>query len=687
MSTANICQFILATLLPVAATIMLFLLKRDTRFGSMSNWKQQVVIGVVFGTIAILGTEFGIDTKDATMNVRDAAPLTAGLVFGPQAGVIAGFMGGIERWFAALWGRGVFTRIGCSLGTIGAGLFAAYLNKHIFDGKTPNVALSYLIGSVVEVCHLMLVFVTNMDEAERALMVVSACTIPMVLCNSLSIMMAVLAYKLLSKEPPFLAKGQKPISRIVQSNMLVITILAFLACTGFSYLLQTSAMQEQTTKVFKLNLNDAVELIRSRPEDLREITSWRVGESGLVMAVDDQGKLISSIASVDGKSLDYLDLTEWETRPADELFTQRYLGVDMYVMLSRYEGYTVVAMLPRAEAEFTRDSSVLVSSFMITLVFAALFTGIYSTIKRSVVDNVHEVNESLAKITAGDLNVKVDVGGNREFNELSEDINETVDALKDAIAEASARIDKELEYARTIQRNALPMVFPPYPARHDFEIFASMDAAKEVGGDFYDFYLVDDEHLAFVIADVSDKGIPAALFMMSAKMTLKSLATSGLPVNEVFKRANNYLCEGNETEMFVTCWMGVLDLTTGQVTYANAGHNPPALAHAGDSFEYVVTNRPNMVLAGMEGIPYRLYTLDLVPGDTLFLYTDGVTEASDEVLAMFGEDRLKASLDANGALDVESLCKRVRVDVDAFVGGAPQFDDMTMLALRYMGKE
>jgi len=208
-----------------------------------------------------------------------------------------------------------------------------------------------------------------------------------------------------------------------------------------------------------------------------------------------------------------------------------------------------------------------------------------------------------------------------------------------------------------------------------------MDTAKEVGGDFYDFYLLGEDKLAFLVADVSGKGIPAAMFMMTSKTLLKDFAEGGMEVNEVFTRANAKLCEGNEAGMFVTAWMGVLDLKTGLLTYANAGHNPPLLRHKGGDFEYLRT-RPNFILAGMDGVRYKKHELQLRPGDEIYLYTDGVTEAQNLQQELFGEDRLLAGLNGCKGLPVDAICKKIKADVDAFAGDADQFDDITMLCVK-----
>jgi serine phosphatase RsbU (regulator of sigma subunit) len=313
------------------------------------------------------------------------------------------------------------------------------------------------------------------------------------------------------------------------------------------------------------------------------------------------------------------------------------------------------------------------------LIYAVLFVFIYLIIKKVVVNKIQDVNSSLAKITSGNLNETINVRSNVEFASLSDDINSTVDTLKHYIAEASARIDKELEFAKNIQSSALPTIFPAFPNKTEFDIFATMTPAKEVGGDFYDFYYVDDNTLAFLIADVSGKGIPAAMFMMTAKTLIKNLAETSISVEEVFTRANDELCKMNDAGMFVTAWMCEINLTTGIMSFVNAGHNPPLVKRGNGDFEYFKV-RSGLVLAAMEGIKYHKNEIQLMPGDKVFLYTDGVTEATDANVELFGEDRLLAKINCVKDKDCTSICYEIKNSVDEFVGKAEQFDDITMLA-------
>lgn len=409
-----------------------------------------------------------------------------------------------------------------------------------------------------------------------------------------------------------------------------------------------------------------------------------IGENGSIIVTDEKLNIVSNRGGGIGKNLSYTGMDfNWNIEP-ETLFSATVHGIPCYCMYSKTEGFYIFAVMPQSEAVLSRNVSVGITTIMEVIIFFALFVLIYFLIKKLIVNNIERINDSLAKITDGDLEEVVDVRSHVEFASLSDDINSTVGTLKKYIADAAARIDAELAFAKAIQHSALPSVFPPYPNRKEFDIWATMDTAKEVGGDFYDFYFVNEDTLAFLIADVSGKGIPAAMFMMNAKAVLKSYAESGLEVNKTFTLANEKLCEGNEAGMFVTAWMGFLNTKTGEVTFANAGHNPPLVRHGDGSFEYLKV-RAGFVLAGMEGVKYRKNELQLAANDVIYLYTDGVTEATNINDELYGEDRLLNLLNAHKEASMEELCKLVKDDVFAFAGEAPQFDDITMLALKYNG--
>lgn len=268
-----------------------------------------------------------------------------------------------------------------------------------------------------------------------------------------------------------------------------------------------------------------------------------------------------------------------------------------------------------------------------------------------------------------------------DFNRMMGDIENYVMNIRTVTAEKE-RIGAELNIATQIQANMLPCIFPAFPERNEFDIYATMDPAKEVGGDFYDFFMVDDRHLAIVMADVSGKGVPAALFMVIGKTLIKDHTTSGKDLGEVFTEVNELLCESNSEGLFITAFEGVIDLVSGAFRYVNAGHEIPYICKKDGRFEpYKI--RAGFVLAGMEGMKYKCGELELEPGDKIFQYTDGVTEATNANNELYGMDRLTEILGENSALAPTELLPVIKNDIDGFVGEAPQFDDITMLCLEY----
>ncbi len=789
-----------------------YLLEKKTGFKKLNYVLKQILIGVVFGGLSAFASSYGVELLGTVANVRDAAPLCAGFIFGGPAGIVSGIIGGLYRFFSVYWGGGVYTRIACTLSTMLAGFIAAVLRRFMFDNKKPTWSYGVFITVVCEVLHMLMIFFTNMNDSSYAFEFVKGATLPMILGNSAAVGISLLVVSFLNRDVKKREKKNEQISQTFQRRLLVLIVIACVVTSTFTYFLQSGMAEIETREVFTSAMTDVITDVRGKsnetllnitenvrseyennkavslddlavkynvieinivdskgmvinstldelidtfdmnsteqskefmvltgdetefvqlysPQGIDGVTMRKyagvslthggfiqvgydadqfhnmlddfvidvtknrhIGSTGFVAVCDENlnlvtntkrnGMHISTIGIIpdevmlDGKTATQLyrtNITNEETN-----FSEEYIYAFTYV-----EGYCIIAAMPFAEAMLMRDASLYTSIFMLILIFAALFIFIYFLIKKVIINNLQKVNGTLSEITGGNLNVKVDVRTNAEFSSLSDDINSTVSTLKKYIAEAAARIDKELEYAKQIQLSALPSDFPD---TEDYSVFAQMIAAKEVGGDFYDFYSFDDKTVFFLAADVSGKGIPAAMFMMKAKTIIKDLSERGLSVNEIFTLANEKLCENNESDMFVTAWIGKFDLSTGKLTFANAGHNPPLIVHADGKCEYL-KSRPGFVLAGMEGIMYRENEITLNKGDRVFLYTDGVTEATDINESLYGEDRLMSYINKNKRLKAEELLSGLKKDIDLFVGEAPQFDDITMLVFDYKKKE
>ena len=803
-------QLAFITLLPVALCLVLALLHKRTKLAQLPPLAWQVVAGICFGIVAAVCAGIEAPFRGASVNMLDAAPLAAGLFFGGPAGIIAGFIGAAGRWFAVAWGASTFTQLAGSLGCALAGLYAALLRKHLFDDRMPHWPMALATAIVVEVLHLLLIFITNYDAPLKAFELIQAATLPTIACVSFSTTLSAIVLAFLNGQP-IINRGIRGVAQIVQNRLLIGVIAAFMLTIGFTALVLTNLSEAETASLLRLNIDDvehdiidasdanllsltkhaastigtvenasnkecarladeldvaeihvidkngfivatnvsefvnfdmrtgeqsseflvllpggtttefvqsyqpiAYDSSRSRKyagisiedgfvqvgydaqnflDDLSarveaSVKNRHVGQGGALIVVDEEGSVISTRSDAIGLNADRL-VTDATTTGADKVFQTTYARDEYYACYEEVEGYRIIAMLPTSEANFSRDFSVLIMSFMEVLVFAALFLVIYFAIKRVVVRSIWQVNGRLGQITNGDLDVEVDVRGSTEFASLSDDINQTVGALKDSIAVVQA----DLDMAADIQANSLPVITPEVAAYPEFDLHASMEPAKEVGGDFYDFFLIDDDHLGMVVADVSGKGVPAALFMMKSKTVIKMEALSGQSPEEVLLRANADLSEKNDDDMFTTAWIGVLEISTGTLTYADAGHEKLALYRNGS---WELPAKPNGAVAlgaftqeDYNELPekyhFRTHTLVLQPGDALLQYTDGVTEATDEDDELFGEDRLLAALNSANNPSPETILPHIRDKISEFVKEAPQFDDITMLGLLYKG--
>ncbi len=323
-----------------------------------------------------------------------------------------------------------------------------------------------------------------------------------------------------------------------------------------------------------------------------------------------------------------------------------------------------------------------------------LFILVYSLIlRRSVIQPILTVTKE-AKRFADDNTSSDNLASIKQKDELGilaqavgkmeKDIVEYTENLT-AITAEKERVNTELTVAAKIQANMLPGVFPAFPERKEIDIYGSMSPAKEVGGDFYDFFMVDERHLAVVVADVSGKGVPAALFMVIGKTLIKDHTQPGKDLGEVFTEVNDLLCESNSEGLFITAFEGVLDLVSGEFCFVNAGHEIPFICKKDGNFEPYKL-RAGFVLAGMEGMRYKCGSMRLEVGDRIFQYTDGVTEAANRANELYGMERLTEILRRHSKLPPAQLLPKVKEDIDRFVGEAPQFDDITMLCLEYRAK-
>ncbi len=418
-----------------------------------------------------------------------------------------------------------------------------------------------------------------------------------------------------------------------------------------------------------------------------QIENSKVGRNGYYLRVNGEGTIESCTdAGLIGKKAELPREVRFLAGSGRVIQGDVY-GVKSYVGAVADGDDYIVSVYPAFEAWETWNVLMVAILVIYAVVLTILFLMIRRLMMGQILQGVYSINGSLGRITAGDLDEKADFRNSIEFDELSDGINQTVDRLKDLIKEAEGRIDAELALAAKIQAAFLPHEFPAFPDRGEFELYADMTPAKEVGGDFYDFFLVDQDHLALVMADVSGKGLPAALFMAASKDKIRhSVMKHGTDVAVAMREVNTNLIKENEAKLFVTVWLGVFTISAGHMDYVNAGHEYPAISRGGEEFiaEEDVHSAP---VAARKKTVFEAGSFEMRPGDTLYLYTDGVTEANDPEGKMFQRSGMLDALNRyrSGDSSVEDIDAGVREAIAGFAGEAPQFDDTTTLVFRYRG--
>ena len=560
----------------------------------------KVAIGVIFGLCSIASTHLGVNYKSMILNVRDIGPLAAGLYFDPVSGIIAGLIGGIERYIAGTYyGVGEFTTKACSLSTCLAGFLSAVLKLTLYKDQVvpannvaanarlsgaasgtnagtssaadagtaatitkpvyPFMMQSFFIGAVMEVFHMYAVLITHRDHMHMAARVVRVCSLPMIIFSGLGLMICSYLIRRLSGETyeriPFTDYERTPIATRFHRRMLIVLLVLFSINHLMDINFYIHASRQDAESYLRRLATDCQQLYDDMADEpgkaaqLLPYVAMAMNDNALYLLYDKGQNIVSSL---------YRDDSEPDRLPDDDyaickdnlksgvfrcslhyyggmdlLCISRQLDNDLFLLI----GWRFDAII---EDQINRSYETLLSDI---LLFTVLYLLITELVNALVVKNLKSVNHSLLKIIEGDLDEKVDVHNSIEFVHLSDDINQTVSTLKGYIDESEHRMEQELKMAATIQEAVLPHVFK-YP-RDDFEIFALMKPARQVGGDFYDFFFIDADVLALVIADVSGKGIPAAMFMMRAKAAIGNAARTGISTDKILTEVNNFLCEGN----------------------------------------------------------------------------------------------------------------------------------------------
>ena len=679
----------LIMILKMSAIVTLHVLMTFVIYKRLKNktltLKDKIIIGLVYGFCAVLSNHFSVNYGHSLLNIRDLSPLTAGLFFDPIAGIIAGLIGGIERYIVGTWfGVGEYTRIACSVSTCLAGIFSAFLTVFIFKRKKPSVQYSFFMGAVMEVFHMYMVFLTHRKDIMTALAIVRINSVPMIVFTAIGL--AATSAVLLIYDKEWINPLKKISAREVSIEkkfrfwLFVVAVGALLTNHLISINIQTRKSYETAIVTCRI----AAEDIHAELRDIKETGSKdhtiarSIGTNGTFDIISDGES--SSVGNNKGEKMPQSIIEKLSQTEDECYFNADFFGEKSLCYLKKINTDTYILItLPYSEIYYDRVLLGYETMFSNIVVLSFIYVLISVLVQSIIINKLENVNDSLNRITEGNLDEKLSVYDSAEFAQLSDNTNQMVDTLKDYINAAEKRMEEDLFLAKSIQESALPHEFNFH--RSDFELYAAMNPAKQVGGDFYDFFFIDHNRLALVIADVSGKSIPASLFMMRSKTAVKSVTERGGSPADILSLTNNILCAENEINMFVTVWLGIIDLNTGIMKCANAGHEYPMIRKNG---KYSMFKDPHSPALGLlKNLKFKEYELQFKPGDSIFVYTDGVPEAINEKEEAYGTDRFINTLDQCSNDNLVEAVGYVMDDVKEFAGDAEQFDDITILGFRY----
>lgn len=696
----------------VEIVIMCFLYKGSfsTKVKAINKHIYQTIVGLIVGLLIGINVVYvKIDFNELISFIYSALIIPTGILFGPWAGILAGVLGAIFRFFLAgqilniaydgAWIDSVFILVS----SIVAAIVCQSGNKQ----KKPSILMSVIIILVLSVAHFftyLIIQITNLWKLYRYMVGIFTASLPL---NVLFVFILLVIYTIIYNMQKKMTIGQvlrqkkiffgsNILSNFKALSLVFILLILIFKIVDFGVFVNEFARMD-CAKKFEANITDLINVASrdaaqygtSIEELLPEYANDVSNETtGVFYVVDNSTKRILNKTYGFADSAQEIAKTSFDKKENTCYGFQASLKNPRYLMFYKnYQNLRVIAVSDISYEYAQIYITLLVDTISEFVFLILLFFFVYLLIRNVVGKNLDKINNSLTRITRGNLGETVNAYEYDEFAELSNHINATVGTLKGYIDIEANRYSEEFELAKQIQTSALPNVFPPFPDNKEIDIFAKYQPAKQVGGDFYDYYFISPEKLVFLVADVSGKGIPAAMFMMRAKTAIRVFASEQQDAAKTLEAVNNHLCENNDAEMFVTCWLGIVDVKTGYMQHSSAGHNLPFLIKPSSENASELDTPRSLVLGGLENIKYKNAEYKFEKNEKLLLFTDGVTEANNPKNKLFGEERLQKTLTKNCKKDPNEICEEVFEDVYLFMNTSEQFDDITLLCFLYRGED
>lgn len=671
--------------LPVLFSALFYQVTLRTSFKKLKRWKQQLIIGVVFGLCSVSATFLGVTINGLILNVRDAAPICAALIFGGPAGILAGTIGAAGRLLTILWGQGTYSWLACSISCFLSGLIGAFFRHVFFDRRKPAWSLGILIAILMEIIHMLLILGTHLENTAQAVNFVSRAALPMIIANACSVGLSLFVVSRISRCQEKV-QIQKHVGQSLQMWLSLCILAGFLMTSICSYMIQTIAANETVTNTLKSAIEEVQEEILMQssldPDDRTLSSSTMVSKSGPVLITDENYTVLADPFGRQGSSFEADLLSRLNAWQRYELMID---NTNCFLMYGTIDNYCIVAYMPVAEAFYNRNIVVYLTTFNEFIVFVCIYFLMYYILRKFVVKNIQDLNSSLDQISSGNLDVVLQIEGNEEFASVSSDINQTVGVLKSYVEDSENRLSRERDYARAMQKAAVPAVFPAFPEIEEFDLYAMVVPYREVGGSFYNYIMLSRRKICFVVGDVSGTGLPSAIFMVRAKSLLQAQVQSGENLSLVFRKVNEALCQDNRDKLQLSVWLGLLDLGTGRMEYVNCGHTRPVLTVGSKTM--IPTTKVNAPLGLDPSEKFIINKIMLHPGDRLFLQTEGIINAKNQNGEPFGMSRLQKVLQKVQYESPKEVCDAVLACVQKFCTGVEQADDYTMFDLQLKSLE
>lgn len=681
MSAVSIMKIVVSGALPVLLSILFAKLRHKEWFAGLSYMKRQSLIGTAFGLSSCAASLLGIEITGLIMNLRDASPLCAALIFGSPSGILAGIIGAAFRAMYTLFtGIGAFSCLPCTIACLVAGIVGALCREYLFDNRPPVWINGMIVAGLTELIHVSLLLVTHLDNLRQAFSFVDKCALAIICGTAVSVGLALAAVRKTGRV------SEPAVRDITQSFKIWLIICAgtgFTISSVITYAILTQVYTNSLDQQFRqgiLRMEAMIDLAHEKgmgPDDLPE--NIHIADTGNLFVlnpddeflIDDNGRIGEKFTSVD-----------FSRYPAMTL--QRVIAGEKrwYIMYTHYEGYTIAAAITVSNAMFSRNAITYLLIMLELVIFTIMFMFIYGMLRKAVVRNLQTVNESLSEISSGNLDVKVDLRQNEEFSSISDDINMTVRNLRHYAKSVQELEESNRTLANHLQQYTAPVIFPPFPEQTEFDIYAKTIQSGDGKGSFYNFFMLPDHKVCIMVGDVSGSGLPGVVQMVRTKNYLYDALWSKESLSRVFAELNDLLQRDNPEALQISLWLGIIDLATGWLESVNAGEHAPFMFKDLKTITYQEKTGP--ALGKKDYKPVSVHKLQLHAGDRMCLMSNGLWSTKNLQNELISEEALHQQTHPHRYGTCQEVADAVIRYAEEFRQESPQQDDVSILEFQLM---